>query len=222
MTNPNCVSELAIDRLLAGELPTHDAERTRRHAAGCLRCGGLLDDAIAHERAFRADMPPLQLPIEFRPRRRSYAFGAVAGALAAAAVLVLVVRTRGGSDDDPSGTQTKGRAILGFFVSHDNSVRRGEAGEHVRPGDAIELFSTATEPGWLAVTSVDGAGARSVYVAPRPYAPGSEQLVPLSIVLDATLGVETITGIFCPGPFDVAAPPEGCTFDRFTIDKAAP
>ena len=209
-----CISELAIDRLLAGELAAIDADVARSHAASCARCGTLLDDALAAEREFLRDLRPLDLP---RPRRRGKAVAAAVAAAAAATVIVLAL-PRG----ERGETQTKGGAILGCFVAHGGEVRRAALGERVRPGDAIELFSTATEPGWLAVTSVDGAGVRSVYVAPRPFAAGREQLVPLSIVLDGVLGTETITGIFCPGPFDVAAPPDGCTTDRFTLEKIGP
>jgi hypothetical protein len=209
-----CMSELAIDRLLAGELAAIDADVARSHAAGCTRCGALLDDALVAERDFRA-LPPLDLPAS--PARR---YAIAAGAVAAAAAAVIAIVALPGRDD--AGTRTKGQPILGCFVSHAGDVRRADLAERVRPGDAIALFSTATEPGWLAVTSVDGAGVRSVYVPPQPYAAGREQVVPLSIVLDGVLGPERITGIFCPGPFDVAAPPEGCTTDTFTLEKVGP
>jgi hypothetical protein len=215
------ISELAIDRLVAGELTMLDADAARSHAAGCARCGGLLDDALATKARFAADIPQLALPVPLRARRSTRLWAIVAGGmLAAAAAIVLLVRARGPADGDVDGTRAKGRAHLGFYVSHAGDVRRGAGGERVVPGDAIELYSNAVDYGWFAVTSVDGAGARTVYIAPRPYAPGREEIVPQSIVLDATLGTETITGIFCAGPFDPAAPPDDCTFDRFTIEKA--
>lgn len=207
--NP-CVSDLAIDRLLAGEQSDLDATATRDHASSCSRCGALLDDALATRRAFAAAPPPLRLP----DRRRRVAAGLVAAA--AAAIVALIVWPRG-----DTGTRVKGHALLGFFVSHAGEVRRGATGEHVRPGDQLELYTTAGEPGWLAVTSIDGAGVRSVYIAPRPIAMGHEEILPLAIALDATLGDETITGIFCPGPFDATSPPDGCTTDRFTLVKDA-
>jgi hypothetical protein len=200
------VSELAIDRMLAGELPATVAEAARRHAAGCPRCGALFDDALAVSQTFAA---PLALP-----RRRGWPV--VVGALAVTAAIALVVRSRGTDDE---GIRTKGSATLGFFVAHDGVVRRGAPGEQLAPGDAIELYSTSPDPRWLAVVSVDGAGVRSVYVAPRMVAAGRERVVPLSIILDGTLGVETVTGIFCPAPFDPAAPPAGCTTDVFTFVK---
>jgi len=55
---------------------------------------------------------------------------------------------------------------------------------------------------------------------------GRERSVPGAVELDAVLGRETVTGVFCAGPFepqhiDLAAPPAGCTIDRFTLDKVA-
>src|SRR5262249_62250171 len=120
-----------------------------------------------------------------------------------------------------AGTRTKGLPILGFYVSHAGAVPRGGAPEVVTPGDQLELVTTAEESGWLAVVSVDGAGVRSVYIEPRPIAAGSEQIVPLAIVLDDTLGGETVTGMFCSTAFDPNAPPEDCTFDRFAFVKVA-
>jgi len=203
-----CVSELAIDRLLAGELGDLEADATRHHAAHCARCRDLLDDAEAAAAAFDAARPALRLP-----RRAGYGAAAVAAFAAAAAVAIMMWPR------DDAATRTKGRPILGFFVSHAGEVRRGGAHELVMPGDQLELVTTTVDSGWLAVVSVDGAGVRSVYVEPRPIAAGREQVVPLAIVLDGTLGSETVTGVFCPTAFDPAAPPADCTFDRFTIDK---
>jgi len=214
----SCISELAIDRLVSGELPPPASNAIRHHAATCQRCGGLLADAVAAAQAFAAAPPPLRLP--FASARRRLGLALASGAVAVAAVALVALVSRPGAD--APGTRTKGSSILGFFVAHGGSVRRGGAGERLAPGDAIELYATTTEPRWLAVVSVDGAGARSVYVAPRLLPAGREQVVPQSIVLDATLGAETLTGIFCDAPFDPSAPPAGCTTDRIAIEKVAP
>lgn len=204
-----CISELAIDRLLAGELPLLEATAAREHAARCNRCGGMLDDAVGVQTAFHADPPPLRLPL---PRRRRFAPYYAAGAAAAAAVLVLLVARRGG--EQQGGERTKGHAHLGFFVSHDGSVRRGAPGERVVPGDRIELATSSREPGWLTVTSVDGAGVHSVYVPTRAFAAGSDQVLPFAIELDDALGLETVTATFCPMPGA-----HDCTTDTFTLRK---
>lgn len=207
------VSDLAIDRLLAGEVASSDAAAIRDHAAGCTRCGALLDDALAVQRTFAADPPPLGLPVPLRHRRSVVA---TVGALAAALALVAAWPR---SDGDV--VRTKGAALVGFFVAHGDQVRRGATREVVAAGDRIELFTTTVEAGWFAAYSDDAAGARSVYVEPRPIGPGHERVLPMSIELDATLGVETVTGVFCAERFDPRAPPPSCTLDRFTLVKVA-
>jgi hypothetical protein len=204
-----CISELAIDRLLAGELPLLEATAAREHATRCNRCGGMLDDAVSVQAAFHADPPPLLLPLARRRRFAPYA----ATAAAAAAVLVLLVARRG---SEQTGTHTKGLIAprLGFFVAHDGSVRRGANGERVVPGDRIELATSSADPGWLTVTSVDGAGVHSVYVPTRAYAAGSDQVLPFAIELDDALGLETVTAMFCPMPGA-----RDCTTETFTLRK---
>lgn len=214
------VSELSIDRLLAGELPADDASAMRDHAASCPRCNALLDDALDVQRTFA---PPLEFPLSFQeraPRRRIAPWIAATTALAAGFLLVFAW-PRAGSPAVEERVRTKGAAVVGFYVAHDNQVRRGALREQVTPHDRIQLFTTTTTPMWLAIIGDDAAGVRSVYVAPRPLDPGREQLLPLSIELDATLGDEQLTAMFCPEPFDVTAPPSTCTLDRFTLAKAS-
>jgi hypothetical protein len=154
-------------------------------------------------------------------------------------------RTNGGA---VAGERTKGRAIAGFFVAHDGDVRRGGVRETVTPGDRLQLYTTTSVPSWFAVVSVDERGLRSVYVEPRVIEPGTERLLPLSLELDAALGTETLIAIFCAERIDPlavdlsaaaavttassepaassgsAAPhseAEGCTLDRFTLEKVA-
>jgi hypothetical protein len=211
------VSELAIDRLLAGEVAPADAAAIHDHAGSCARCGALLDDALAVQRGFVADRPPLGLPI---PLHRRVAVIAVPVAALAAAVALVVGWPRGNAAE----VRTKGSAIVGCFISHGGQVRRGGAQELVSPGDRIELATTTSEPAWFAAISDDAHGARSVYVAPRPVEPGREHVVPLAIELDAAAGAEVVTGVFCPQIFDPLAidplaPPAGCTVDRFTLTK---
>jgi hypothetical protein len=215
------VSELAIDRMLAGEVPPADAAAMRDHAIGCPRCGALLGDALAVQQAFASARPALRLPVPLaarRPSRRVVLSACTALAAAAAVVLAWPGRQPGGE------VRAKGTAIVGFFVAHGNDVRRGETRETVAPGDRIEIFTTTVEPAWFAAVGDDDTGTRSVYVAPRPIEPGRERVLPFSIELDGTLGPETVTGVFCAATFDPRAidpemPPAGCTVDRFTLVK---
>jgi hypothetical protein len=199
------VSELAIDRMLAGELAAVDAAALRDHAAGCPRCSAALDDALATRQ--------LPLPRLALPRRRLAPYYAAAVAAAAAVVVVATWPNSKAAVED--GTRAKGTAIAGFFVAHGDAVRRGAQTETVMPGDRIELFTTVTEPLWFAAVSSDG----SVYVAPTRIEPGRERVLPGAIELDAALGSEVVTGVFCPDRFDASAPPPSCTTDRFTLVK---
>src|SRR5262249_14399933 len=122
-----CVSELAIDRLLAGELADLEATATRRHAASCTRCRALLDDAESTAARFAADRPPLALPRRINPA------AVVAGVFAAAAALAVALWPH-----PEAGTRTNGPPLLPFYVSHAGDVRRGGAHEVVAPGDQLE------------------------------------------------------------------------------------
>jgi hypothetical protein len=184
------VSELSIDRLLAGELPAADVAAMRDHAASCTRCGDLLADALAVR---REALPRLPLP------RRRAPWVAAAAALAAAGVLVLAW------PHNAAGTRTKGTAVLGFYVSHEGQVRLGHTQESIARGDAIELYTTTTAPAWVSVVGAD----HTVYVPPTVVPASREHLLPLSIVLD---GTDTLTAAFCADPTA-----DDCTFDHITV-----
>ncbi|MBV8757674.1 MAG: hypothetical protein JO257_10375 [Deltaproteobacteria bacterium] len=189
------VSELSIDRLLAGELPAGDVAAMRDHAAACDRCGLLLADALA---AKREVLPRLPLPRSRAP------YIAAIGALAAAGVLVA-------SWPHPQPTvRTKGTPVLGFYVSHEGRVRLGHAHEALDRGDAIELYTTSEAPKWVAVVGAD----HTVYLPPTVVPASREHLLPMSIVLD---GSDTLTAMFCDERFELAAPPSDCTLDHVTV-----
>lgn len=213
------VSELSIDRMLAGELAGADEAAMRDHARVCKACGDRLAEAQAVQREL--ELAPLPaLPIA-RPPKRIAPF--VAGLTALAAVLALVlVWPHGGSPPharviEPT-ERTKGRAIAGFFVAHDGDVRRGGVHETVTPGDRLQLFTTTQTPAWFSVVSIDAHGTRSVYIEPRVVEPGTERLLPLSLELDDSLGDETIVAVFCAERRDELIP-ASCTTDTFTLTK---
>jgi len=219
------VSELAVDRLLAGELHAADAAAVRDHASTCATCRTRLDDAVATQREFAAERPRLGLPVPLARRRklgRSVAIVVPLVAVAAAALLVLLPRDRAVVAHDE--VRTKGTSIVGFFVAHGDQMRRGGVRESVMPGDRIQIVTTTLQPTWFAAISDDASGTRSVYVEPTKLDVGRDRPAPLAIELDATLGDETVTALFCPTAFeldaiDLDALPEGCSVDRFTLVK---
>lgn len=221
------VSELAIDRLLAGEVAPADASAMRDHAANCDRCGVLLADALAAQTAFAADRPPLRLPAAapMVKRRTAVAAMATTAALAAGVVGVLAWPHTAQEQQPEHLVRTKGAAIVGYYVSSHGVIRRGAAHEQVAAGDHVQLFTSTTEDAWFAAISIDGHGTRSVYVPAQRVAAATDHTFGMSIELDDTLGDETVTGVFCAAPFvaeaiDPAHPPAGCTTDHFVLTKA--
>jgi len=209
------VSELAVDRLIAGEITGADADAMRDHAASCERCAPLMADALAVQREFAAARPPLALPPPV-VRRRTAVLASTGAALAAAFAVVIAWPHTASAP----AVRTKGAAIVGFFVAHGGDVRQGALREVVTPGDRIELTTSTTEPGWFAAVSDDASGSRSIYVAPQPIVPGQDRIVSgAAIELDGMLGPEIVTGVFCTHAFDARAIPDDCTRDRFTLVK---
>ena len=131
------VSELSIDRLLAGELRRDDADAMRDHARACKACGDRLADAEATQREFTKLATPLapRLPIVrpqpgfaqpgIAPRRWTFVLvGSAAVALAAAFALVVAWPGAGHGNqqhrvqvaqasDRTNGDRTSGGAMAG-------------------------------------------------------------------------------------------------------------
>jgi Putative zinc-finger len=211
-------SELTVDKYLAGELGREAVASLRAHAAECARCGDTLEDALAVKATFVHDRPAVPL---WRRARVLYA-----APVALAAALALVLAWPRPHAPQAEVTRAKGTAIVGCYVAHGDAIRRGALRETVMPGDRIELVTSTTEPVWFAAISDDAAGVRSVYAPATFVAPSRDQIAPAAIELDATLGREVVTGVFCELPFDAktidpAHPPAGCTTDHFELTKVA-
>lgn len=226
----SCLSDFALDGLVAGELA--DEGSALRHVASCTECRVRWAERRAERDAFAREAPPLALRAPApRPKRRWISAAAALGVVAAA--VLLHIR----SED---GERTKGGTWqLGFYVKHASVVRQGASGERVEPGDAVEFVYSARDPRYIAVLSVDGAGRASVYYpasgSARREPPGAGVALPLSTVLDDTLGEETLYGVACREPFDIEAlrrgleddprrapAPPGCDVETLVLHKGAP
>jgi Putative zinc-finger len=240
---PHCVSQLALDRLLAGDLGAADRQAVERHLAGCARCAARRGQREQEQRAFSESWspPPHAGTVERarRPRWRTAVVPA-AGTLAAAAVILLLVWPLV-PPDQPETTTPKGQQWLRYFVRDraSGAVRRGMPAEKVRPGDAVRFGFDPFQVGdhHVAVLGRDGAGEVNVYfpdgggAAVRP--PRTDDgLVPWSIVLDDKPGTEAIYALACPHPLPLGplaealrrsdappAIPAGCKFERITLMK---
>jgi hypothetical protein len=211
MTNA-CLSHLRIDQLLNGEI-------TDEHVESCARCTARLDEHRRERDAFA---------IPLRARRR-VPVAAIVAAAAAIALGVWIARPRAAGD----ATRAKGASFaLGFYVRHGDAVRRGGRGEIVVPGDALEFTATSDRDGYLAIVSIDRAGAASMYYpageTAAPLAPGRDRTLPSSVILDDSLGAERIVGLLCDRAISVetaeqiaraSVVPPGCASDELAIEK---
>lgn len=102
--------------------------------------------------------------------------------------------------------RTKGGARLTYHVSRGGTVWLAGPGEELKENDAIQFVFSATEPGYLAVFSVDGRGLVSSYYpadgeVAAAYQPEHVRLS-TSTVLDGTLGEEVFVAVFCSHSFE--------------------
>ncbi len=204
--------------------------------------GGRDADKPAHGARPVAAPVPAQAVRE--PARRRIILAA-APALAAAAAALLWLRTpEPAPSTGDTGTQAivsservKGSAHVTVFVVRDGTARAAAPGEIVHPGDTLQITYTAAEPGNLAVLSRDGAGAGSIYFDDHgrtaAITPGRDVSLPHSIVLDDTLGRETLYGLFCTRTVELEplrqsleaatfTAPAGCRIEELVIEKRAP
>ena len=231
---PDCLSDLRIDRMLAGDLDGGAREQARDHVAGCAACAS----RVAAFEAARAATPPATdleairriaaaPPARAARRRRRWLWPSLGMALAAcAAAVVVAVRPPAPESDD--ATRTKGGAHLGFFVKHGDAVRRGGPDESVSPGDLVRFVVSTPRPAHLAHLAIIGLDARGAVTVYFPVAgvadtvdAGTDVELPRATLLDGTLGPETVAAFFCERPVDLTAvrarprsTPAGCTVDR--------
>jgi hypothetical protein len=211
------LSDFALD-LLLGEPGPHE------HLEGCASCRARFEALRGEQQRFDAATIPLVL----RPRRRVAPVLGFAAALAAGlAAIVLRAPTE-------EITRAKGRPVaIGFYVKHKDRVRRASSStEAVAPGDALRFWYTSSRPTHLAILSLDPAGKTSTYYPASAEEAGAAQAgrevaLPISTVLDDTLGRERIFGFFCESSVRLdrlalalgGTPPEGCIEVELGFDK---
>jgi hypothetical protein len=211
----DCLSDLAIDRLV-GEREAHP------HLGACERCASRFRELEQARDRFAATAPPLALRTdasskdqspprsegrtqsssEYGSLRRWAPIAAVALAASMAAIFLRPA-------EDEHGFRTKGGPQVAFYVKHGEQVRRGDDGEILSPKDAVRFAYTTERTYHLAVFSLDPAGRVSIYyptdAETHPESPGAEIALPLSTVLDDSVGEERIWALFCEGSIDLPA-----------------
>jgi hypothetical protein len=207
-----CLSDLAMERLLVGELQTEPQRATTlAHLASCARCKHRRDelaaapaqipDALWWQRTQPVAKPPT-------PRRERTFLKAGGGALvlAAAAAFVFVVRPRPPESPTGADTRTKGASLALELVARrtDGRVEPVFAGTALHPDDALRFVLTTAEPSYVAVVGADAGGHVSIYYRSVDVAAAGTHELPGSIILDETLGPERLVALACPEAPDEA------------------
>lgn len=246
-----CLSDLAFDRQLAGELDGAARRDLEAHLERCVRCS-VRFDVVARQRtsflqaapdwdAFEArvhEVPPRRSRLQWTRWTRWTRFTS-AGVVAAVALLgLLPVWFEHETPAPPSSaTRTKGGPAIGFYVKRGTRVVRGSSGDVVHPGDLLRFTYSTPRTAEFALLYADAATA-SIY---HPLgdetvavAPGHDAALDFSIQLDDQLGTERVFGLFCDRTRALAPVrdtlqatgqlPElaGCSIDTIVLDKRAP
>lgn len=214
-----CLSDLALDRLLAGESGAEARAQAGAHLAECAACEARHATLLADRERFDAevfvaglsaraarDAKIASAPRPIAPRRARLRSALSAMSAAAAVVLVAIAMPRPSGDD----VRTKGGESLELFVRHaDGRVDRVAPGETLRPGDAIRFSLSTPRGGYVAIAGMDSRPSVSAY-APV----SSDTAIPMgavrghvldgSIVLDDATGPERIVAFLCREPVPVS------------------
>jgi hypothetical protein len=191
--------------MLAGEkLEATDDGDPARHVSTCKPCQERLEALEQQARRF-----PEEIGLDLLVRRtwlashRSMVLGWGAAAAAIAALALVMVSPRGMLED--RATRTKG----GFDVeivarSPEGRVESVLPGGALHPNDAIRFIVSTDSDGFLIILGIDQASSVTVYAPqaePTLALPaGRDHLIPVSVVLDETLGAEQIVALLCPEP----------------------
>ena len=229
-----CPSPFQLDRLSGNELTNLERMRVERHVASCAACErGLVERAV--ERA--QFVPDPRTLARLTPRRaarwRRALLVAVPVAACAAGVLVVTSARPPSSPAILRESVTKGGVEASVMVERKGVVSALGAVAHVQPDDRLQVTISLPEPRFVAVYSCDGAGSVSRY-APIDtpmiaMAPGAEQALPNSTILDGVPGRETIAVFACAHEQSDAAlrehvlggAPSGCDVMRTELLKAS-
>jgi hypothetical protein len=207
----NCLSDWTFDRWYAGELSEPEALVLEQHLAQCEHCRHRQKALNTSAKAFLARYPlpdfSANAPVVLQKTRQTIrqSVAPIVVGLAAAASLVLLLRFGAQLAPDTHSSRAKGASHLGFYVKRAHKVIDGNDNMIVYPLDRLRFNITTTQPSHVAVLSRDGAGTVTEYYPGdgRSRAFGTVKAQPLetSVELDATLGPETLLGIFCKQPF---------------------
>lgn len=244
-----CISDLAFDELLAGELDAEAHAPLAQHIGSCVRCTERLTALTKERVVMLTDAPSLdalaasltpQLPKPKPARRKRAALpewiaGATAVALAASVLLWLnqpgVITQR---SDLLGDTRSKGAPHIGVFIKRGERTFRAVTGDSAQAKDLLRFVYSSDQPRYLALLDLDATTATAYFPTSgqaQHIAAGTDVALDFSVELDGSAGEERLHGIFCPTAFDIepvraklqatrALPVlPGCTVDLFILLK---
>jgi hypothetical protein len=231
-----CVSDFAFDKLVRGMLAAEEQERVRRHVASCVKCRQRLDPIEAAKAAFSGRAAPIAVAHAASNRRslkRLHVVSVAVGVSAAAAALLLV--TRRPETEPGQGIKGTGESFGFAIVRPDGSAAGDELTGTVHPGDRLQWRFDLRRTRYVAVLSRDGAGRASTYFpnGARAVALQPSATVPIATELDAVLGTESVYGVMCSTPIELAPlrralelkeplqVPKECHFESYSFTKFA-
>jgi hypothetical protein len=240
---PECPSDLALDRLHAGELPREQAQTLERHVEGCADCGARMAERRAGFDAIEGVDPRVMLarirtgldtPAPLPQRLLAWTRRQLAPlAMAATAVLALVVVTT--RQVESPGTRMKGSLTLHVYRFTGDHAEEVISGSTFAPGDRLRFVVDLPAEGHVSVLGVESSGA--LYTAwpldeesQTRFAEGNGIELSGAVSLDEKPGRELLYLVHCPlevGPPHCtsagaeAAPvcPTGCVSTRFLLEK---
>jgi hypothetical protein len=196
-----CLSDLALDRIVAGDEPRGGVA----HLEVCERCRGRLAlfDSVAASPPVRRVLDVVSAGSAARRPWRFFRLPlALAGACAAAGIVFLAVRPA--PPPPPDEVRIKGTSVT-FFRQRGGEVTHGVSGDSFFPGDALRFVVSSGSPGYFFLVGVEPSGkvvAYHPYGGSRsvPLADGREIALPGSLILDESKGTEYFGGFFSREP----------------------
>jgi hypothetical protein len=232
-----CISDWTFDAWRAGELDKDGTVALEEHLTLCERCQRRRESIERQAVQFwdRAGALPTR-PSGSRPVRRRWLVPS-AVAFSALAAVAVIAHLAPGSREAADEVRRKGQSHITFHVQHGGKVTAGTDGQTVFPGDRLRFSITTGKPVHVAILSLDGVRVASVYFPPgktsRSFGVVNSQPLDSSVLLDGTLGNETVWALFCDKEFDLAplraqleregrlSVPAGCSLDQHTLVKRA-
>lgn len=228
----SCLSDLTLDRAVAGELSDSAQRGLDQHCNDCVRCSvryGVLTRQRDEFLRKAGDWDAFTQRTAAASPRRAYAGAALA--LAAVAVLGLLLAK---PDSERPTERLKGSASIGFFVRRDANVTRGASGERVFPADELRFTYSSDRPLQFALLYSDERAATIYYPLAEhttQVEPGHDVPLDFGIALDEQPGTERAFGLFCEQPqrleplrlqlqnTEKLSAPTGCHVDVLVLQK---